>query len=51
MGKTAALPALTAKINPHRYQVIYPTETDFGCLDLCRCLAQSLGLAPSHRRP
>jgi MSHA biogenesis protein MshM len=50
VGKTAALRALTAKLNPHRYQVIYHAETDFGRLDLYRCLAQSLGLAPSYRR-
>ena len=50
VGKTAALRALTAKLNPHRVQVIYHAETDFGRLDLYRCLAQSLGLAPSYRR-
>jgi MSHA biogenesis protein MshM len=50
VGKTAALRALTAKLNPHRHQVIHHAETDFGRLDLYRCLAQSLGLAPSYRR-
>ena len=50
VGKTAALRAVTATLNPHRYQVIYHAETDFGRLDLYRCLAQSLGLAPSYRR-
>jgi hypothetical protein len=46
VGKTAALRALTAKLNPHRYQVIYHAETDFVRLDLYRCLAQTLGRAP-----
>jgi type II secretory pathway predicted ATPase ExeA len=50
VGKTAALRTLAAKLNPHRYQVIYHAETDFGRLDLYRCLADSLGLAPRHRR-
>jgi MSHA biogenesis protein MshM len=50
VGKTAALRGLTAKLNPHRYQVIYHAETDFGRLDLYRCLAVSLGLPPSYRR-
>ena len=50
VGKTAALRLLTAKLNPHRYQVIYHAETDFGRLDIYRCLALSLGLPPSYRR-
>jgi MSHA biogenesis protein MshM len=50
VGKTAALRLVTAKLNPHRYQVIYHAETDFGRADLYRCLAQSLGLQPSYRR-
>ena len=50
VGKTAALRSLTGKLNPHRYQVIYHAETDFGRLDLYRCLAESLGLKPSYRR-
>jgi type II secretory pathway predicted ATPase ExeA len=50
VGKTAALRSLAAKLNPHRYQVIYHAETDFGRLDLYRGLADSLGLAPRHRR-
>lgn len=50
VGKTAALRGLTAKLNPHRYQVIYHAETDFGRLDIYRCLALSLGLPPSYRR-
>ncbi len=50
MGKTAALRQLTAKLNPHRYQVVYLAETDFGRVDLYRAFAQQLGLAPSYRR-
>jgi MSHA biogenesis protein MshM len=50
VGKTAALRLLTAKLNPHRYQVLYHAETDFGRLDIYRCLALSLGLPPSYRR-
>ena len=50
VGKTAALRRLTAKLNPHRYQVIYHPETDFGRLDIYRCLAESMGLEPSYRR-
>jgi len=50
VGKTAALRRLTAKLNPHRYQVIYHPETDFGRLDIYRCLAESIGHDPSYRR-
>ena len=50
VGKTAALRSLTAALNPHRYQVIYQAETDFGRLDLYRSLAVALGVAPSYRR-
>ncbi len=49
-GKTAALRALSASLNPHRYQVLYQPETDFGRLDLYRGLALALGLEPPHRR-
>ncbi len=49
-GKTAALRSLTAKLNPHRYLVLYQPETDFGRLDLYRGLALALGLEPPHRR-
>jgi len=49
-GKTAAPRVLTAKLNPHRYQVSYHAETDSGRRDLYRCLARSLGLTPSYRR-
>ncbi len=30
VGKTAALRRLTAALNPHRYQVVYLPETEFG---------------------
>ena len=50
VGKTAALRHLTRTLNPHRYQVIYLAETDFGRLDLYRHLAFALGLEPVHRR-
>ncbi len=50
VGKTAALRALTQGLNPHRYQVIYLAETDFGRLDLYRALALALGLEPAYRR-
>ena len=36
VGKTAALRQLTRGLNPHRYQVIYQAETDFGRLDIYR---------------
>lgn len=50
VGKTAALRRLTQSLNPHRYQVIYQAETDFGRLDLYRSLASALGVTPSYRR-
>jgi type II secretory pathway predicted ATPase ExeA len=50
VGKTAALRQLTQALNPHRYQVLYLAETDFGRLDLYRSLALALGLEPVHRR-
>ena len=50
IGKTAALRVLTGTLNPHRYQVIYLPETDFGRLDLYRSLAIALGVEPSYRR-
>ncbi|MCG5497646.1 ExeA family protein [Ectothiorhodospira variabilis] len=50
VGKTAALRQLTHPLNPHRYEVIYLAETDFGRLDLYRSLALALGLEPPHRR-
>ena len=50
VGKTTALRQLIAKLNPHRYRVVYLAETDFGRLDLYRSLALALGLEPPHRR-
>lgn len=50
VGKTAALRQLTQELNPHRYQVIYLAETDFGRLDLYRGLALALGVEPAYRR-
>lgn len=50
VGKTAALRQITAALNPHRYQVMYLAETDFGRLDLYRSLALALGLEPAYRR-
>jgi len=50
VGKTAVLRTLTESLSPHRYQVIYLAETDFGRLDLYRNLALSLGLEPAYRR-
>ncbi len=50
VGKTAALRQLTAALNPHRFQVIYVAETDFGRVDVYRAFAQAMGLAPSYRR-
>lgn len=50
VGKTSALRSLTGSLNPHRYQVIYQAETDFGRLDLYRNLATALGVRPSYRR-
>jgi MSHA biogenesis protein MshM len=50
VGKTAALRQLTQGLNPHRYQVIYLAETDFGRTDLYRSLALALGIEPAYRR-
>jgi MSHA biogenesis protein MshM len=50
VGKTAALRHVTSKLNPHRHQVIYTAESDFGRIDLYRALARGLGLEPSYRR-
>lgn len=50
VGKTAALRHLTQHLNPHRYQVIYLAETDFGRIDLYRGLALALGIEPAYRR-
>lgn len=50
VGKTAALRHLTQALNPHRHQVLYSPETDFGRFDLYRNLALALGLEPAFRR-
>jgi type II secretory pathway predicted ATPase ExeA len=51
VGKTSVLRALTHTLNPHRHQVVYLPETDFGRLDLYRSLALALGISPPpHRR-
>jgi MSHA biogenesis protein MshM len=50
VGKTAALRSLTGALNPHRYQVLYQAETDFGRIDIYRGLARALGVEPSYRR-
>jgi len=50
VGKTAALRHLTHSLNPHRYQVLYQAETDFGRVDIYRGLARALGIEPSYRR-
>jgi MSHA biogenesis protein MshM len=50
-GKTSGLRQIIATtVNPHRHQVVYLCETDFGRLDLYRSLANALGLDPPHRR-
>lgn len=50
VGKTMALKQLTQGLNPHRYQLIYMPETDFGRVDLYRHFAFALGLEASYRR-
>lgn len=50
VGKTAWIRQLTQTLNPHRYQVIYLAETDFGRFDLYRQLATEFGLEPTYRR-
>jgi len=50
VGKTAALRQLTKALNPHRYQVLYAPESDFGRFDLYRNLALALGLESAFRR-
>jgi MSHA biogenesis protein MshM len=50
VGKTAALRSITRALNPHRYQLIYQAETDFGRIDIYRGLARALGIVPSYRR-
>ncbi len=50
VGKTAALRHITRSLNPHRYQVLYQADTDFGRVDIYRSLARALGVEPSYRR-
>jgi type II secretory pathway predicted ATPase ExeA len=50
VGKTAWIRQLTKELNPHRYQIIYLAETDFGRLDIYRQLAIEFGLEPAYRR-
>lgn len=50
VGKTSALRHVTRSLNPHRYQVVYQAETDFGRIDIYRGLARALGVEPSYRR-
>lgn len=50
VGKTAWIRQLAQTLNPHRYQVIYLAETDFGCFDIYRQLATEFGLEPTYRR-
>lgn len=50
VGKTAALRHITRSLNPHRYQVLYQADTDFGRVDIYRGLARALGVEPSYRR-
>ena len=50
VGKTAALRSITRTLNPHRYQLIYQAETDFGRTDIYRGLARALGIEPGYRR-
>ena len=50
VGKTAALRHLTRSLNPHRYQVLYQADTDFGRIDIYRGLARALGVEPRYRR-
>jgi MSHA biogenesis protein MshM len=50
VGKTVALRHITRSLNPHRYQVVYQAETDFGRIDIYRGLARALGVEPNYRR-
>lgn len=50
VGKSAALRHVCATLNPHRYQIIYLAETDFGRNDIYRGLALALGLEAAYRR-
>jgi len=50
VGKTAVLRQLTRTLNPHRHQLIYTPETDFGRVDIYRNLALELNIEPAYRR-
>ncbi len=50
LGKTAILRQITQQLNPHEYQVIYVSETDFSRLEFYRQLAVAFGLMPRYRR-
>ncbi len=50
VGKTAALRQITRGLNPHQYQVIYFSETDFGRQDIYRRLAVKFGVRPAYKR-
>lgn len=49
VGKTAAIRHAVHSLNPHQYQVLYLSETNFTSFDIYRQMAISLGLAPAHR--
>lgn len=50
VGKTATLRLLTEPLNPHRYRIIYQSDTDFGRVDIYRTLGRALGVEPHYRR-
>lgn len=50
LGKTAMFRHLTATLNPHQYQVVYVSETDFSRLEFYRQLAIAFGLQSRYRR-
>lgn len=50
VGKTSAIRQLCQTLNPHRYQVIYLAETDFGRNDIYKSLGEHFGLEPQYRR-
>lgn len=49
VGKTAAIRHIVKPLNPHQYQVVYLSETNFTSFDIYRQIALSLGLVPAHR--
>lgn len=50
LGKTALLRQCTKELNPHQYQVIYISETDFSRLEFYRNLAVQFNLQARYRR-